>query len=187
MHLTVDDALDGIEAWLGSVYRLTPDRRSRSAVFARRRGDTYARLSRSFSSARGEGRLDVGNLVAEAVPRLVGSSPTEPRCVVRISADRSAARAVRLGGGASIGVGGVGLTGAMAAFTGALVVWPFAAVPFAVSGYAIARSGGGQADRVERELQRMLSRVGRGERPTGLLGRVAKRARGAVVAPERDR
>lgn len=183
VHLTVDEAISGIEAWLAGVYRLSCDRRSESAVFARRRSDTAAKLSRSFAVARGQGQLGVESLIAEAVPRISGSTPNDPRCVVRISADRSTARAVRLGGGASLGAGGVGMGGVAAAAADALVAWPLVAAPLLVGGYVTARSGRSHADRVELELERLLSRVDRRERPTSLLGRVAKRARAAVAPP----
>lgn len=183
VHLTVDEAISGIDTWLTAVYRLSCDRRSASTVFARRRTDTAAKLSRWFAGARGDGRLGVESLIAEAVPRVSGSTPTQPRSVVRISADRSTSRQVRLGGGASLGTGGVGLGGATAAAADALVAWPVVAAPLVVGGYAVARSGRGQADRVELELERLLSRVDRRERPTGLLGRVARRARDAVAPP----
>jgi len=183
LHLTADAAMAGIEAWLAGPYRLSCDRRSASTLLARRRTDAMAQVLRSFTGARGDGNLGVAGLVAEAVPRLSGSTPTQPRCAVRISADRSTSRRIRLDGGALLGAGGLGIGGVVAVASDVVLVWPVLAAPLLVSGYALARSGRGQADRVELELERLLSRVDRGERPISLLGRVAKRARNAVAPP----
>lgn len=179
LHMTVDQVMDGIDAWLTTVHRLISDRRSASTLHASRRTDTSAQVGRFMSSARGEGRLSASLLVVEAVPQTVGTTPTQPRSLVRIRADRSAPRQVRLGGGGA--VGGIGLAGGGAlALAGPLVVAPIVAVPLVATGYVVARSGRGQADRLELQLERLLSMVGRGERPTGLLGRVARRAREAA-------
>jgi hypothetical protein len=180
LDLTVDQTMSGLEAWFTSLHRLICDRRADGLLFARRRSDTSAQIGRTFSTARGEGRLAATSLVVEAVPQTVGTTPDRPRTLVRISADRATPRQIRLAGGGSLG--GVGVAGgAVAAATGALVAVPFIALPFAFGGYAIARSGRGHADRLELELERLLSRVERGEQPAGLLGRMARRARQAAT------
>ncbi|MEP1126003.1 MAG: hypothetical protein ABJH68_19145 [Ilumatobacter sp.] len=178
LHLTVDQTIGGIEAWLTSLHRLTCDRRSDGTLFARRRNDTSARIGRMMSASRGDGRLAASSLVVQAVAQTVGSTPTRPRTLVRISADRSGPRQTRLVGGGSLagtGVAGGGVA-ALVLSGEALVAFPVVAVPLAVGGYFLARSGRGHADRLELELERVLSRVERGEQPTGLLGRMARRA-----------
>lgn len=179
VYLTVDQALAGLEAWFVSPHRLICDRRSQGILFARRRSDVSAKVARTMSTARGEGRLAATSLVVEAVPQIVGSTPAQPRTLVRISADRSTPRQLRLAGGGSLG--GVGVAaGAGAAAAGVYIAVPFLALPLTVGGYAVARSGRGHADRLELELERLLSRVERGEQPASLLGRMANRARRAA-------
>lgn len=180
LDLTVDQTISGLEAWLTSLHRLTCDRRSDGSLFARRRSDTSAQIGRMFSSAWGEGRLAATALVVEAVPQIVGTTPIRPRTLLRISADRRTPRQVRLAGGGSLG--GVGVAGgALAAATDALIAVPAIALPLTVAGYVVARSGRGHADRLELELERLVSRVERGEQPTGLFGRMARRAKRAAI------
>jgi len=178
--LSATEVMDGLEAWLSSVHRLTCDRRTPGMLIARRRSDSSAQIGRAAAGVRGEGRLGVvSDLVAEAVGQTVGSSPTRPRTIVRISADRSTPRAARLVGGGAVGSVGVGGGAAVGLVAGA--PWLLLAVPFALGGYAVARSGRAHADRLDLELERLLSAVERGRRPTGLLDRVAQRAKDAVT------
>jgi len=179
--LAVGDALDGIEAWLTSVHRLVTDRRDSGRLVARRRVDASARVGRTMSGWRGDGRLaGVGTLEVEAVPQVVGSTPVHPRTLVRVRADRRDARSLRLAGGGTVGLAGVGAGAATAAATGAAVVAPVVALPLVVGGYVVARTGRGHADRLELELERLITLVARGERPTGLLSRAVRRARGSM-------
>ena len=180
LDLTVDQTISGLEAWLTSLHRLICDRRSDGTLFGRRRSDTSAQIGRMFSTARGEGRLAATSLVVEAVPQTVGTTPTRPRTLVRISADRTHPRQVRLAGGGSLGSVGVA-GGAIAAATESIIAFPLVAAPLSVGGYVLARSGRGHADRLELELERLVSRVERGEQPTGLLGRMARRAKRAAI------
>lgn len=180
LDLAVDDAIAGIEKWLTSSHRLICDRRSHGSLIARRRSDATARLARAFSSASGEGRLAAGALVVEGVPLAVGTTPVRPRTLVRVGADRSSPRQVRLAGGGTLAGTGVGFGAGAVAAAESLLAFPLVAVPLAVGGYAVARSGRGHADRLELELERLLSRVERREQPAGLLGRVARRARRAA-------
>lgn len=179
LQLTVDQTIGGLQAWLTSLHRSTCDRRSDGSLFARGRSDTTARLGRVLSTARGEGRIAATSLAVEAIPQTVGTTPDRPRTLVRISADRSSPRQARLISGGSLAAAGV-VGGAAAAATDVLVAVPTLAVPLTVGGYFIARSSRGHADRLELELERLLSRVERGEQPTGLLGRMATRARRAA-------
>lgn len=180
VHLAVDVVVGLVEEWLGSRYRLVVDRRSPSMLLARRRTDVSAKLGRAMTNVQGEGRLSLSSLTVEAVPQITGSSPGQPRSLVRMSADRATPRAARLGGGGVIGAGGVGLGSAVAALSGTVLLLPTVAAPLVVGGVVVARSGRWQADRLELELERLLSRVERGERPAGLLSRVARRARKAA-------
>lgn len=180
IYLPVDTVLGLIEEWMGSRYRLVVDRRSASMLMARRRTDVSAKLGRVITTAQGEGRLALSSVSVEAIPQVTGSTPERPRSIVRLSADRSAARATRLAGGGVIGAGGVGMGATAAALGGTMVLMPIVAAPLVAGGLVVARSGRWQADRLELELERLLSRVERGERPVGLLSRVARRARKAT-------
>lgn len=178
--VTVTDALDGLEAWLTSVHRLACNRRDPSSLHARRRTDTSARVGRTISAWRGDGRLSgVGSLDIEAVPQVVGSTPAHPRTVVRLRADRHDQRNLRLAGGGTVGLAGVG-SGLAVVSVGAVPVAPVVALPLLVGGYAVARSGRGQADHLELELERLVTLVARGDRPASLLSRAARRARRTV-------
>ncbi|WP_040494503.1 hypothetical protein [Ilumatobacter nonamiensis] len=178
--LRVGDALDGIEAWLTSVHWLVCDRRSESSLHARRRTDASAKAGRTVSGVRGYHNVGrVAALQAEAVPQVVGSTPHRPRTIVRIRADRGEARTLRLAGGGAVGVAGAG-AGTLAVTSGFAVLAPVIALPLLVGGYGLARTGRGQADRLELELERLLTHVARGERPEGLVGRAVRRARRSV-------
>jgi hypothetical protein len=179
--LTVVDSLDGLEAWLTSVHRLVCDRRDPGRLNARRRTDASARVGRTVSSWRGDGRLaGVVALSVEAVPQIVGSTPVHPRTLVRVRADRHDARTVRLAGGGTVGLAGVGAGTMTAVATGVAVAAPVVALPLVVGGFVVARTGRGHADRLELELERLITLVARGERPTGLLSRTVRRARRSV-------
>lgn len=181
VQLTVVDSLDGIEAWLTTVHRLVSDRREPGRLFARRRTDASARLGRTVSGWRGDGRLGgVGVLQVEAVPQVVGSTPAHPRTLVRVRADRGDARSLRLAGGGTVGFVGVGAGTVTAVATGAALAAPVVALPLVVGGYAVARTGRGHADRLELELERLITLVARGERPTGLLTRAVRHARRSI-------
>jgi hypothetical protein len=179
--LTVADSLDGIEAWLAGVHRLVCDRRDPGRLIARRRTDASAPGGRTMAGGRGDGRLGgVGVLVVEAVPQIVGSTPVHPRTLVRVSADRHDARTLRLSGGGTVGLAGVGAGTVTAVATGAALAAPVVALPLVVGGYVVARTGRGHADRLELELERLISVVARGERPAGFLSRAVRRARRSV-------
>ncbi len=179
--LTVVDALDGIEAWLTSVHRLVCNRFDAGRLHARRRTDASARVGRTVSGWRGDGRLGaVGALDVEAVPQVVGSTPLHPRTLVRVRADRHDARTMRLAGGGTVGLAGVGAGTVSAVATGMAVAAPVVALPLVVGGYVVARTGRGHADRLELELERLVTLVARGERPTGLLSRAVRRARRSI-------
>lgn len=183
VHVSVAEVVSGLETWLTTVHRLSCDRRSDGSLHARRRSDLVAEIGRMVSTLRGEGRLDVSSLVVEAVPQTVGSSPSNPRTLVRISADRSTPRQVRLAGGGSLAGAGVAGGAAVSVAAETLVAFPAIAAPLTIGGYVAARSGRGHADRLELELERLLSRAERREQPTGLLGRFARRARAATGPP----
>ena len=179
--LTVVDSLDGLEAWLTSVHRLVCDRRDPGRLNARRRTDASARVGRTVSSWRGDGRLaGVVALSVEAVPQIVGSTPVHPRTLVRVRAARHDARTVRLARGGTVGLAGVGAGTMTAVATGVAVAAPVVALPLVVGGFVVPRTGRGHADRLELELERLITLVARGERPTGLLSRTVRRARRSV-------
>ncbi|MGA9277537.1 hypothetical protein [Ilumatobacter sp.] len=178
--LHVADAITELETWLTAVHRLVCDRRTDAGLHARPRTDTSARVGRTIAGWRGDGRLaGVSSLDIEAVPQVVGSSPDRPRTLVRIRADRHDARTVRLAGGGTVGLAGAG-AGAATLAGNMVIVAPVVALPLMMGGYLVARSGRGHADRLELELERLITRVARGERPEGLLGRTVRRARRSV-------
>ncbi|MFT6292598.1 MAG: hypothetical protein ACJAR2_003215 [Ilumatobacter sp.] len=182
LPVTVPAAIAGTEAWLTSVHKLLCDRRSTSTLHARRRSDVSARFGRFRTSVRGDGRLGtVGSLDIEAVPLIVGSTPARPRTLVRARADRSAPRSVRLGVGSAAGVAGAGVGATAIALGGAMLVVPLISLPLIGGGFFVARSGLSHGDRLELELERLLSLVERGEKPVGMLGRAARRARRAAL------
>lgn len=177
--LSVSATLDGVEAWLSGVHRLVCDRRTNASLRARRRTDVPARVGRTVAGWRGDGRLGRVNLLeVEAVPQVVGSTPTHPRTLLRVRADRHEARTLRLAGGGTIGLAGVG-AGAVTAAADVAPAAPVVALPLLVGGYVVARTGRGQADRLELELERMVTLVSSGERPTGLLSRAVRRVTGS--------
>lgn len=133
-----------------------------------------------LSTARGEGRLAATSLVIGAVPQVLGATPTSSRTLVRINADRASPRQLRLAGGGSLAGAGVA-GGVVAAATETFVAVPIVAVPMTVAGYLVARSGRGSADRLALELERLVSRVERGEQPTGFVGRMAYRAKQVAI------
>ena len=179
--LTVTDTVDGIQAWLTSVHRLVCDRRDAGRIHARPRTDASARVGRTMSGWRGDGRLaGVAVLDVEAVPQIVGSTPAHPRTVVRVRADRHDARALRLAGGGTVGFAGVGVGAVTALAASTALVAPVVALPLVVGGYVVARTGRGHADRLELELERLITLVARGDRPTGLLSRAVRRARRSI-------
>lgn len=177
LAVTATEAIDRLERWLTAVHRMSCDRRSPTQLVARRRTDSAARVGRQVAATRGDGRLGTVQLLrAEAVPQMVGATPSTPKAVIRLSADRSTPRSLRIGGGAAVSGSGIGAGAAVAAATDVIALWPVVGVPMVVGGYAITRSGRSHADRLELELERLLSAIGRGEMPTGLLEKVARRA-----------
>lgn len=171
--LSVGELLDRVDSWLTVGHRLRTDRRG-DVLVASKRSDTAASVGRTLAGLVGEGRLgDVRRLRVEAVPQRTGASAGSARARVRIAADRAADRTTRLGGGSVLGAAGVGT--AVVGLAEAIAWWPVAAVPLAVGGGVLAASGGRRAERLELELERLLSAVERDERPATLLGRFARR------------
>ena len=183
--LSVTDALAGLDAWLTTVHRLVCDRRTDSSLHARRRTDVSARVGRTVAGWRGEGQLaGVSSLDVEAVPQVVGSTPWQPRSILRIRADRHDARTARLAGGGLTGLAGAG-AGAATVASDLVVVAPVVALPLMLGGYVIARSGRGQSDRLELQLERLVTLIARGDRPEGLLGKAIRSARTAATRARR--
>jgi hypothetical protein len=181
LAITSSAAISGIEAWLISTHRMLCDRRDESTLHARRRTDSSAQVGRFVTEMRGEGRLGtISAIRVEATSLIIGSTPTRPRTLVRISAERGAPRQRRLLSGGAAGAVGVSAgVGAIVA-GGAVAIVPLVSVPLVGGGLLLARSGRGHADRLELELERLLSLVGRGALPVGVLGTVARHARRAA-------
>jgi hypothetical protein len=184
LTISVAAAISGAEAWLSSTHRMLCDRRDDSTLYARRRTDTSAQIGRWVTELRGQGRLGaVRALRIEATPLIVGSTPSRPRTLVRVSAERAADRRNRLVGAGAAGVAGVGMGLGAVVAGGALVTMPLVSAPLVGAGFVVARSGRGDADRLELELERLLSLVGRGAQPVSAIGSIARRA--TQAAPRR--
>ncbi len=187
VHRSADVALKEAEAWLTVTHRMRCVQLPDGQIECRPRGGWVARLGRSVASATGDVNItDVERITVAAQPLLLGATPDNPRTLVRVVADRRRTRRRRLGVGAVAGVGGVSAAAAgLAGAAGAIFVGPIIAVPLIAGGYVVARSGARHADEVEHEMQRVLTAVDRAERPVGLVGRAARRAR-SVVNSTRD-
>jgi hypothetical protein len=153
-----DDTLRLIDSWLVQAHHLRRERTRADGGEWRRRKDVAARVQRGLRGLNGEGRLgDSESVTATAVA--VGTS----RSLARVTIDRTANRT----GYASAG-GAVTAVGVAGSVVLALVATPalIALAPVAaVGGVVVARSGKRGAQRAEREAQRMLDAVQRGEWP----------------------
>jgi hypothetical protein len=176
-----EGAVADAEAWLAVTYRMRCIRTADGELECRPRAGLTAVAGRSMAGATGEANIKaVERLIVSVQPLELGASDKAPRTLVRVIAVRHGTRRRRLGAGSMAGVAGVGV-GVAGATAGAVVAGPLLAVPFLVGGFSVARSGSRHADKVELELVRVLSAVDRGERPVGLVGRAARRARRAVA------
>ena len=174
-------AVADTEAWLAVTYRMRCIRTADGELECRPRAGLTAVAGRSMAGATGEVNIKaVERLIVSVQPLELGATDDAPRTLVRVIAVREGSRRRRLGAGSVAGVAGVGVAAA-GATAGAVIVGPILAVPFLVGGLSVVRSGSRHADKVELELVRVLSAVGRGERPVGLVGRAARRARRAVA------
>lgn len=165
MPMGVGESLEVIETWLTTRHRLRCIPQADGSLRFHRRTDTAASIGRRVSGLRGEGRLGTLKVITvRAVPQVVGTTPESPRSLVAVQADRDAPRRSRLSGGAAIGLAGIG--GAVVLAAESVTLGPIAAIPTIGVGYLVARSGRAQSDRVELELERLLSDVERGLPPT---------------------
>jgi hypothetical protein len=153
-----DDTLRLIDSWLVQAHHLRRERTRADGGEWRRRKDVAARVQRGLRGLNGEGRLgDSESVTATAVA--VGTS----RSLTRVTIDRSVNRTgYATAGGTVTAVGVAGSVVLAVLATPALIALaPIAAV----GGVFVARSGKGGAQRSEREAQRMLDAVQRGEWP----------------------
>ena len=165
-------AIDRIEAWLGDVHRLRCDRRASDRLVAVRRSDVAARVGRKVVGLRGEGGLGtVDRVDVEAVPQSSGRAGS----MVRVRVDRQGDRTRRLLGSGARGVASIGA--ATIGIAEAVIIWPVVAIPCAVTGAVVARSGGRRAVRAELELERLLGAVERGEEPATFRRRLRRSVR----------
>ncbi|MEM9040942.1 MAG: hypothetical protein AAGD33_13675, partial [Actinomycetota bacterium] len=107
----------------------------------------------------------------EAVPQSSGRAGS----MVRVRVDRQVDRTRRLLGSGALAVASVGA--ATIGIAEAIIVWPVVAIPCAVTGAAVARSGGRRAVRAELELERLLGAVERGEEPATFRRRLRRSVR----------
>lgn len=153
-----DDTLRLIDSWLVNAHHLRRERTRADGGEWRRRKDVAARVQRGLRGLNGEGRL--GDSEAVTVTAVaVGTS----RSLARVTIDRSVNRTgYATAGGTVTAVGVAGSVVLAALATPALIALAPVA---AVGGLFVARSGKGGAQRSEREAQRMLDAVQRGEWP----------------------
>lgn len=175
----VDDTLKAIQDWLTSGYQMRCTRTTDTSLECRPRSGIGASMRRAATQFTDDENIHpVDLIVVEAhAPHDLGPND-EPTALVRIAATRRAARVRRLGGVAAGGAGSIGA--AVVGVTSAIVWWPVASVGLLGGGVLIARSGSIHADRVEVEMVRVLSAVVRGEPPSGIAGRAARKVRNVV-------
>jgi hypothetical protein len=184
-------SLEIAEDWLSVAHRMRCVRTPEGGLDCRPRPGLTASVGRTANGMSGEVNIEaVARLTVSVQALVTDATPERPRTLVRIVADRRTSRRRRLGVGAVAGATGagamaVGVAGAVVGSV-ATVVAPMFGVPLMIGGYATARSGRRHADKVELELMRVLSGVDRGERPVGLVGRAARRARRAVSSARTD-
>lgn len=174
-------AVADTEAWLAVTYRMRCIRTANGELECRPRAGLTAVAGRSMAGVTGEVNIRaVERLIVTVQPLELGATVDSPRTLVRVIAVRHVARRRRLGVGSVAGAAGVGVAAA-GATAGAVVAGPLLAVPLLVGGFSVVRSGSRHADKVELELVRVLAAVDRNERPVGLVGRAARRARRTVT------
>jgi hypothetical protein len=176
---TSGDALDGVEQWLTTAHRMrcVTDRDGR--VECHPRSGLGASLGRTLNSFTGGVNIKaVERMTVEAAQLHLGATPTEPRTLVRVVADRAPSRARRIGGGSTAALAGVGA--AAASVAGAAPLLSVASIGLFTGGYLFARSGSSRADKLELELMRVVTAVDRGAQPAGLVGRATRRVGGVV-------
>lgn len=175
----VADALQRMESWLTVAYRMRCVRTSDGGVEARPRSGWAAKVGRRTAQLAGEANIKaVDRVRVDARPLATGATSESPKTIIRVVADRNGSRSRRVGVSSTAGVAAAG-TVALGVTSG-LAALPVLAVPLVGGGYVTARSGRGQADRIELELMRVLAAVDVGEEPVGLVGRAAGAARRAV-------
>jgi hypothetical protein len=164
---SVDDTLRVLDGWLVGDHHLRRDTARPDGGEWSMRRDTAARVLRGVRSLSGEGRLGKVPVVrASAQPLPTGT-------VLRVQVDRTTGRAAARSAGITTGVA---VAGGVAA--AALVVDPavLVAAPLAaVAGLAVSASGGRRARQIRHELDRLLDRVRRGERPPGVAAALRRR------------
>ncbi|MGK0275692.1 MAG: hypothetical protein ACI9N0_002078 [Ilumatobacter sp.] len=176
---TPSDALDGVEQWLTTAHRMrcVTDRDGR--VECRPRSGLGASLGRTLNSFTGDVNIRaVERMTVEVAHLHLGATPTEPRTLVRVVADRAPSRARRIGGGSTAGLVGVGVAAASVASAAPLL--SVASIGVFIGGYLFVRSGSARADKVELELLRVVMAVDRSEKPAGLVSRATRRVGGVV-------
>jgi hypothetical protein len=173
------DALDGVEQWLTTAHRMrcVTDRDGR--VECRPRSGLVASVGRTLNSFTGDVNVRaVQRVSVDAAQLHLGATPTAPRTLVRVVADRAPSRARRLGGGSTAGLAGAGA--AAASVAGAAPLLTVASIGLFAGGYLFARSGSSRSDKLELELMRVVTAVDRGEKPAGLVGRATRRVGGLL-------
>ncbi len=165
---TVDVALGRLDDLLVKGHHLRRERSRADAGEWRRREDWAGSLMRQIRGLGGEGRLGTAEAVTgRAVTANAGA------CVVQVDVDRAATRSARLAA-AGITTGAGATIGAAVALASTPIGWVL--VPLVgCGGWWIARTGRRQAQRTERELERLLDAVEEGRRPRSLVHDVAHR------------
>ena len=166
-----EDVLARIDRWLVAGHHMRRDRlRDGNGEWSKRSGVVSAAL-RTVRHVTGEGQLgDMERIAATARDTGVGT------CVVRISADRRRDRTMRVASG--VAVGGVATAGVVSV---ALVTAPLVLLvtPIAVAaGCGLAATGRRRAERVGRELDRVIDAVDHQVPPARLSTDLVRRVTG---------
>ena len=166
-----DDVLSRIDTWLVAGHHMRRDRlRHGRGEWSKRTGIVGTTI-RTIRHATGEGHLgDLQRIAATARDTGTGT------CVVRVEADRHRDRTVRVASGVAVGgAAAVGVVG-VALVTAPLVLL---AAPVAIAaGCGIAATGRARANRVVREVDRMIDAVDQQVEPARLRADVYRRVRG---------
>lgn len=174
VELPPDEVLDLLDRWLVGGHHLRRERQRPDQMEWSRRDDVFGGLRRSVRGLSGEGRLGRVGRVHAAV------RPVDPgQTVVRVTADRHTHRRAAVAGGSTLAVGA-----ATVGVVGIVMTAPiaFAAIPVGVAGGFVFSSSRSEADRFERELERLLDDIERSRAPEGMLGGIKRR-----LSPRRRR
>lgn len=159
------DVISLVALWLEKAHRLQCQQLSATGGMWRPRGDLAAQLGRSVSRLSGGASLSKAAGVHLSVASLGRSSS-----MLRLTIDRNRERTGMLATGSVVGVGGVAMSGVAAVATAPAAM--LAVVPAVVVAAAFAMGSKSMAARWQRDLDQLVDRIARGERPSPVLQRL---------------